>query len=84
MAEDRTMYLLDTHIEMIRKDLSENPLVAGEIRRVEGAGGLYMALRETQVSVAEYGRLYNMSIDDISLSFYRFFGAVDQGVEVSV
>lgn len=77
------MLLLETQVELIRRELAEQPLIEGEVRRIKKAGGLYMALRSTRVS-NEYRRIYNMAIDNNELSFYKRFESSDTGADISV
>jgi hypothetical protein len=55
------------------KDLLNNtPLQKGELRRIEGMGGLYVSLSR-EIEEEGYEFMYSLGIDDV---VYYFFGRI--------
>ncbi len=53
--------------------LTTTPLQEGELRRIEGMGGLYVSLSR-EINEKGYEFMYSLGIDDV---VYYFFGRIE-------
>ena len=66
-----SMQLNKRSVEKLRDSIKKNPLDKDEIRRIVGAGQMYVALSANSLKEDEYIELFVLSFNEVHHTFYK-------------